>query len=161
VQHMREDTILSLETTDIIGPRTRTSPPGSGAGGKLHHPIWQKPSCGPQIGHSQSWASLWRRGRSCAVTSRGSPSSRNNLKSVAPALFALRESPVGRMAPSPLDITSGAVHPMDCAGAKWAHCSKQKRAVRAANTSTAIRRQNACARRGVWHFLAVGVKLVQ
>jgi hypothetical protein len=86
-------------------------PASSGAGGKLRHLIWQKPSCEPQIGTSQS-ASLWRWGRSCSVKSRGSASTAQE-QSAAPALFALRESPVDRMAPSPLDITSVATQPMD------------------------------------------------
>jgi hypothetical protein len=40
--------------------------------------------------------------------------SQHQEQSAAPALFALRESPVDRMAPSPLDITSVTRQPMDC-----------------------------------------------
>ena len=64
-------------------PRTRTSPPGSGAGGKLRHPIWQKPSCGPRIGTSQSWASLWRWGR------WGSPSTQYRLGKICRSCCAV------------------------------------------------------------------------
>ena len=76
-------------------------------------PILQKPSCEPRIGTSQS-TSLWRWGRSCSVPHhRGAVPAPLQEQSAAPALFALRESPVGRMAPSPLDITSVARQPMD------------------------------------------------
>jgi hypothetical protein len=46
---MREDTILSLETTARYRPENPYQPAGSGAGGKLRHPIWQKPSSKPGV----------------------------------------------------------------------------------------------------------------
>ena len=49
VQYMREDTIVSLETTARYRPENPYRQAGSGAGGKLRHPIWQKPSFGPRI----------------------------------------------------------------------------------------------------------------
>jgi hypothetical protein len=59
-------------------------------------------------------------------------------QSRVPALFALRESPVDRMAPSPLDITSAAVQPMDCRRSEVPIVLQTK--TRRGNT--AIRRQN-------------------
>ena len=57
-----------------LSARERANPPGgSGAGGKLRHPIWQKPSKRAISWHKSKRTSL-ALGRSCSVTSRGNPS---------------------------------------------------------------------------------------
>jgi hypothetical protein len=53
---------------------------------------------------------------------------------------ANRRSPVDRMAPSPLDITSAATHPIDCRTSEVYCASIKKHVVGSGNT--AIRRQN-------------------
>jgi hypothetical protein len=151
VQYMREDTILSLESTARYRPENPYRQAGSGAGGKLRHPIWQKPSFGPRIGTNQSN----QPDKSLAVgtqlfskiewQSQHRSHDRSTLQeqSAAPALcsvFALSESPVDRMEPSPLDITPGARHPVDCRRSEMRIVLQTK----TLSGNTAIRRQNMC-----------------
>ncbi len=109
---MCEGTILGLETTARYRPENPYQPA------------------------RRQWG--WRQAPPSAI-----PSDRSHLEplheqSGAPALFALRESPVGRMAPSPFDITSVAVQPMDCRRSEVPIVLQSK--TRSGNT--AIRRQN-------------------
>ena len=124
----------------VIGPRTRTNPPGgSGVGGKLRHPPSHLTEA---ILRAMDWhqqaASLWRWDAGLVHALPPQIPAPLHEQSGAPALFALRESPVGRMAPSPFDITSVARQPMDCRRSEVPIVLQSK--TRSGNT--AIRRHN-------------------
>jgi hypothetical protein len=118
----------------------RTNPPGgSGFGGKLRHPPSHLTEA---ILRAMDWhqqaASLWRWDAGLVHALPPQIPAPLHEQSGAPALFALRESPVGRMAPSPFDITSVARQPMDCRRSEVPIVLQSK--TRSGNT--AIRRQN-------------------
>ena len=135
---MCEDTILGLETTARYRPETNP-PGGSGVGGKLRHPPSHLTAA---ILRAMDWhqqaASLWRWDAGLVHALPPQIPAPLHEQSGAPALFALRESPVDRMAPTPFNITSVARQPMDCRRSEVPIVLQSK--TRSGNT--AIRRQN-------------------
>ena len=119
----------------VIGPRTRTNPPG-GKWGWRQAPPSAIPSDSSHLeGHGLAPASS----KSVAMhTLPPQIPAPLHEQSGAPALFALSESPVDRMAPSPFDITSAAVQPMDCRRSEVPIVLQSK----TLSGNTAIRRQN-------------------
>ena len=137
VQHMSEYAILSLETTARCRPENLYQPARQWG--------WRQAlssHLAEAILRAKDWHQSKRKslplGTQLFSKIEGAVPAPLQEQSAAPALFALSESPVDRMAPSPFDITSAAVQPMDCRRSEVPIVLQSK--TRSGNT--AIRRQN-------------------